>query len=159
MKNTAVVITDERADKDGRLERRVNEFHMVSFGSLLDVPLCFIEMMDTISTADRIGVERQVPKNKKAQLLAQHIKSCISMWMFLNGRRCPPIDDLDARIKSVPFSAPKKVDLKKWCVEKARELLAEEADLDGLKILESLKKKDDFCDAYLYTRAMLMEVN
>lgn len=155
MKNTAIVVTDERVE-DGKPRRKVIESAVISFETLLDVPTTLLEMMEIISTAEMIGVERQVPKNKKAQYLAQHIKSCISMWTTLNGRRCPPINDLDARMKSVSFSAPKKVDLKKWCVEKARELMTEEGDLDGLKTLTSLKKKDDLSDAYLYTRAMLL---
>lgn len=162
MKNTAIVVTDEHIGDDGdggKLHRRVIESAIISFKSLLDVPIALLDMMETISTADKVGVERQVPKNKKAQYLAQHIKSCISMWMLLNGRRCPPIDDLDARMKSISFSAPKKVDLKVWCVEKATELMTEEEDLNGLKILASLKKKDDFCDAYLYTRAMLITIS
>lgn len=76
---------------------------------------------------------------------------------LLDGTECI-IVEVDSRIKSNMLDGPKGVGsvlLKKWAVEKAKELLTEDGDEESLTIINDVRKKDDLADVVVMEEAMI----
>jgi len=122
---------------------RVNNFLDIHLKELL---CCHIVIM-----------ERQLPQNYKAVRVSQ----CILSYLLIKLKDAPllpTIIEVDPKLKSRPslLNCPKGLNekqIKQWSVERAKELLKDRQDHNGLAILEKVKKADDLADTLCQTEA------
>ncbi len=108
-----------------------------------------------------IIVERQLPQNYKATRIAQHTISYFSI-LLKNSPLMPSIIEIDPKLKGRVLGAPKGINdnqLKRWAIEKARELLTIRRDEFSLKVLDHFKKKqDDLADTVCQIEAFFITI-
>lgn len=106
-----------------------------------------------------IMIERQLPQNYKATRIAQHSISYFSIRLH-NKPLLPSIVEVDPKLKGKVLGAPKGINdkqLKKWAVEKARELLNIRKDEFSLQVLDHFgNKQDDLSDTICQIEAVFI---
>lgn len=154
-----------------RIEKRVNEtvttIVMDKFSIQTDSIICKTYQMLTdflnkykefYDYCDLIIIEKQLPKNYKAVRISQHTITYFSIYLF-NKPLLPMIIELDPKIKNKVLNIPKNIkskQLKIWSVNKAKELLIQRNDYNGIKILNNFKKQDDLSDAICQIEAFFL---
>lgn len=108
---------------------------------------------DILLKCDIVIVERQLSINYKATRIMQHIITYFQMLLIGTGS---VIYEVDPKLKSKILQAPKKVDLKAWSVDVAKQMLEERKDDHSLEIIDYYsKKQDDLCDVVIQTESTL----
>lgn len=154
-----------------RIEKRVNEtvttIVMDKFSIETDNIICKTYQMLTdflnkykefYDYCDLIIIEKQLPKNYKAVRISQHTITYFSIYL-LNKPLLPIIIELDPKIKNKVLNIPKNIkskQLKIWSVNKAKELLIQRNDYNGIKILNNFKKQDDLSDTICQIEAFFL---
>lgn len=108
------------------------------------------QYLDIFKTCHLVLIERQLPHNYKATRVAQHTLT----YFLIHLRDIIPnmamVVEVDPKLKGRELGAPNTLNergLKEWSVVKAREIMTQRRDTDGLEILEKHKKKaDDIAD-------------
>ena len=106
-----------------------------------------------------IVIERQLPQNYQAVRISQHAISYFSMKLQ-DRPLLPSIIEIDAKLKGRMLGGPKGSadgDLKRWAVEKARELLTIRQDHFSLSVLDHFRtKQDDLADTVCQVEALFI---
>jgi hypothetical protein len=139
-------IFDFTKTKKGDEERVGREtFHYTNMNSVLS------EYVDYFIWSHYIVIESQLPINYDLVRMSQHLISFFTHKIADKGYR-PLIIEIDAKMKSQPFGAPKmkKPELKKWCRNKAIEILTARGDVETANFIASCKKADDHGDTVCY---------
>lgn len=104
-----------------------------------------------------IIIERQMAINNLASRVCQHVISYFVI-MCQNHTKHPVIYEVDPKVKGKLLGVPKglnRTELKRWGVEKCRELLYTRGDKVGSSILDgSGKKLDDSADTLIQIEAL-----
>ena len=105
-------------------------------------------------------IEKQLPFNYQAVRISQHILTYFYMKCQNNDVRTFIIE-ISPQIKSKVFTKTKMnpKEVKKWCVDKAYEVLRKNKDEDSITIIEESKKKDDLSDVVIQIEAFWMLIN
>lgn len=113
--------------------------------------------------ADLIIIERQLPTNYKAVRISQHI---ISYFIFFYRNTLSAKDalivEVDSKLKSKMLATTKGMndrEVKRWAIEKARELLTMRNDEASLDILDKETKRDDLADVVCQVEAFCIAQN
>jgi len=106
---------------------------------------------------DHVVIEQQleVVRFKQVNIKAIKIGEATLSWFIIHFPE-KQFEVFGSSNKTRVLNAPKKLkklERKKWAVEKARELLVERKDEESLKIMEDLKKRDDVADCFLQLQA------
>lgn len=104
------------------------------------------------STVNVVLVEEQLPFNYKMVRMSQHILS-----YFIIKTPHAMILEVNSKLKSKQLNAPQHLNekqIKKWSVEKAKEILIEREDLDTLSLINNTAKKDDLSDTIIQIEAI-----
>jgi hypothetical protein len=99
-----------------------------------------------------ILIESQLPINYDAVRMSQHIITFLMANLANKGVK-PMICEIDTYFKSRIFNAPKKMkkpELKKWCRDRALELLQKRGDTEAYNAMVAAGKQDDMGDVVMY---------
>lgn len=97
-----------------------------------------------------VVIEQQRPQNPTAIKLAQHVYS----FFILHYGTCKYVEEFPASYKTKMLGAPRNTkNIKKWCIERAREILIDREDTDGLAEYSMYEKKDDMADTLCQLQA------
>jgi hypothetical protein len=109
------------------------------------------EYIDCFSKCNFIVIESQLTINYSMVRLSQHLITYLTLVTRDKGA-LPVIVEMDPKTKSRLLCAPKLAGkaVKKWCLEKAIELLKARGEEGVLKYLQSHRKKDDLGDVICY---------
>lgn len=115
----------------------------------------FDSILPLLSSCHYILIESQMPINTEMVRLSQGIITYLMINLRDSAPFFPNIIEIDAKIKSSAFDAPKmkKPELKKWAANKAVEILTENGDTETLKVMTTASKRDDHGDVICYTTA------
>ena len=107
-------------------------------------------------SADLVIIESQLKINYKMTRLGQHI---IGYFIQLSIDNPLPflLVEVDSKLKS-RLAEKKPDDVKKWAVEYARKLAESAGDVEGLKLLNTRGKTNDFADTLIQIEAFLQFV-
>ncbi len=128
---------------------------------VLAAVLHFIQTLHPVLVESRlIGIERQLAVNYMGTRMFQHVLTIFLMYVPTFKYPCI-IMDISPKLKGKMLGAPrglKYIDLKKWGIEKAREILVARNDQASLQILLNYKGKtktkgDDLADTILQMEA------
>ena len=106
-------------------------------------------------------IERQMTINYKMVRLSQHIISYFHLRLK-NRPMLPSILEVDSKLKTNELGSPKglnKLEVKKWAITKAYELLAARSDDLAISILNGAKKKDEYGDTVCQIEACFKYYN
>lgn len=106
-----------------------------------------------LSGVHLIVIEGQVKMNYKMTRMGQHVISYF-VQRTLHENLCPLIVEVDPKLKTAHL-AEKPKDVKKWSVERAREIAQERNDEEGLKLLQLKGKVNDFADTLVQVEYFL----
>lgn len=99
------------------------------------------------SECDAVIIESQVKPNARAARVAQHVWTWFSVMHPRTNPRFVPASMKTQKI--LGKNALNNRSRKAWAVSYVIGLLIDRKDVDNFQYLNSLKKKDDVCDAYL----------
>ncbi len=105
-----------------------------------------------------ILVESQLPINYDAVRMSQHLITFLMMNVANKGVK-PMICEIDTYFKSRIFDAPKKMkkpELKKWCRDKALEVLKDRGDMVAYNAMIAAGKQDDMGDVVMYCEGWVL---
>lgn len=128
---------------------------------VLAAVLHFLQTLHPVLVESRlIGIERQLAVNYMGTRMFQHVLTILLIYVPTFKYPCI-IMDISPKLKGKMLGAPrglKYVELKKWGIEKAREILLARGDKDSLQILLDYKGKtktkgDDLADTILQMEA------
>ena len=114
-----------------------------------------------ILTCNIIIIERQLMINYKMVRFSQHVITYLMMLLKDNNEKSV-ILEIAPHLKSKQLNAPKKdIDVKKWSVEYAIDLLNIRNDTDSLNIIKKApkSKKDDLSDTVIQIEAVFKLFN
>lgn len=123
---------------------------------ILNLNIFLDTKLDLIKTCNIMIVERQMPINHQAVRISQHVISYLCLHVS-NNILLPGIYEIMNKCKHKILDCPnglKRLDLKKWSVEKATEIMYEWGDQNGLLEIGKYKKKDDIADTVCQAEAL-----
>jgi hypothetical protein len=158
IKNLAIRV--EIRNPDGTLKTLLyerNNFGDLEEGAMLGV----IKYLEThrylLNNPHFVIIEKQLPTNYKAVRISQHLITYFSMICRNNDVKTALVE-VSPQLKSKHFCPNEKMDakkVKKWAIVKAKEILEERCDAEGLRLLSLSKKKDDLADVVVQVEALL----
>ena len=112
--------------------------------------------LDLFKTCHVVIIEKQLPVNYKAVRMSQHTLTYFMIHLKNISPTLPLIFEIKPQLKGRELGVPPNLNergLKLWAVEKARELLMDRSDYEGLEVLDRKdpltkrkEKKDDLSD-------------
>jgi hypothetical protein len=121
--------------------------------TILDNLSAYLEKhKEFLEQCDYIIIEKQLRVNKIAQRVEGHLIS----WLLITLKCGQKIKSISSKEKTRQFNAPLKMtkpQRKKWAVMFVKEMVFSNMHCDMLHLLETTKKADDICDAYLQCQA------
>lgn len=117
-------------------------------------------LLPILNTSRIVGIERQLAINYKATRIFQHVLTFFMLYASSFKYRCI-IMDIDSKLKGQMLDVPKGLngyDLKKWAIEKAKEILSWRGDISSIEIITKDKgraktKGDDLSDTIIQMEA------
>ena len=120
--------------------------------------------LELFKTCHMVIIEKQLPVNYKAVRMSQHSLTYFMIHLKNIYPNLPLIFEVKPQLKGRELGVPPNLNergLKLWAVEKARELLHDRADYDGLEVLnrkdpitKRKEKKDDLSDTVCQIEAV-----
>jgi hypothetical protein len=144
------------------LESETNDYPAIIAGC----SRVFEELYPALLETHYIVVESQVDKNLAAMAMERHFISLCYERLRDTGFR-PLIIEINPSMKTKLLDAPtglSRYQIKKWCIEKAIDILSERGEEDVAHELfirrrkpgEGKNKKDDICDGVCMVRAIVI---
>ncbi len=122
------------------------------------------EHLELFKTCHMVIIEKQLPKNYRALRMSQHTLSYFMITLKNIEPQLAIIMEIKPQLKGRELGVPPNLNergLKLWATVKARELLEERNDLEGLRIMDRKdpitnrkEKKDDLSDTVCQIEAM-----
>lgn len=116
---------------------------------------------DILQQATVVIIEKQLSINYNAVRISQHVLTYF-MILLKDKPTLPFIVEIDPKTKGKTLGAPKNITkpiLKKWAVDKAKELCSHRGDIYSLSELNKKGKVDDLADTIVQAEALFIHLN